>query len=93
MPQAPQPQTYTLPQTAPAKNHGRTLAGWVLAYGITLGVLVTAVGLIMLKHPVMLAGVIVIVLSLLVSLVLRKMGKGQPGPMVNFSKPGPWYND
>src|SRR5699024_1212117 len=43
---------YTLPAAAPPHNEGRTVAGWTMMAIVSLGVLVTCVGLIIGNHEV-----------------------------------------
>ncbi|MGC5628050.1 HGxxPAAW family protein [Georgenia sp. Z1344] len=70
---------YRLPVAAPPHNEGKTVAAWSVMLIVTLGVLVSCVGLI-LDIPVLtwVAGPIVVVAALVVGLVLRLSGQGQP---------------
>lgn len=84
---------YDLPPVAPAANEGKTVAGWVMFWGVCLGALVTAVGVMLWQMWVVAVGVALLVLSLVVSRVMSAMGMGQPRDQEN--KPGPgeadWY--
>lgn len=91
MPQMPQPQTYTLPPSPPFHNHGRTKAAWALVWGVSLGVLLGGLGLILEVSGLVIAGVAVTVLALLVSIVMRSMGLGQPDSPEREDRD--WYDD
>ncbi|ROR71671.1 HGxxPAAW family protein [Bogoriella caseilytica] len=85
MPQLPQPQSYTLPPASPAHNHGRTVAAWVLVWAVTLGFLLSGVGLALIgvvepgiAWGLLIAGAAVIVLGLVLSVGMRMAGYGQP---------------
>jgi hypothetical protein len=78
MVQTPEPHTYELPAAAPYSNHGRTKAAWVLMWGVCLGVLVAGVGLILADNMVALVGAAVVVVAIVLSVVMRGMGLGQP---------------
>lgn len=91
MPQSPEPQTYTLPPAAPFTNHGKTKAAWTLMWGVSIGVLVVGLGLILESRAVEIGGVAILVLSLVVSQILRGMGLGQPAPTSAPSKEPDWY--
>lgn len=80
MVQTPEPHTYTLPPAAPFSNHGRTKAAWVLMLGVSLGFLVAGVGLIISNDMVVVAGVVVTLASIVISVIMRGMGLGQPAP-------------
>ncbi|MGO1173515.1 MAG: HGxxPAAW family protein [Actinomycetaceae bacterium] len=70
---------YRLPVAAPPHNEGKTVAGWTFMAIVTLGVLVSCVGLVIDNQTVMwIAGPAVIVVGFIVGLVLRRSGKGQP---------------
>ncbi|MFC4555348.1 HGxxPAAW family protein [Georgenia faecalis] len=71
-------RTYDLPPTAPFANHGKTVASWTLIWGVSLGVLVAALGLIAWNIWVIGAGAAIVVIGLVVSGILRAMGMGQP---------------
>ncbi|MFC7406784.1 HGxxPAAW family protein [Georgenia alba] len=91
MAQIPQPETYTLPPTAPFDNHGRTKAAWVLVFGVSLGVLVGGLGMILARQELMIAGAAVTVLSLVVSAVMRAVGLGQADAR-KARQTGDWYS-
>ncbi len=84
---------YELPPSAPFTNEGKTVAGWVMFWGVCLGGLVTGLGMILSYPLVMWAGVALIVLTLIVSKVLSVMGMGQPRNRDNPPGPGEadWY--
>ncbi|TRW46198.1 HGxxPAAW family protein [Georgenia yuyongxinii] len=92
MPQTPEPQSYTLPPTAPFTNHGRTKAAWVLMWGVCLGFLLTALGLMLSQMVVIIIGVVLAVGSVVVSLVMRGMGLGQPSPVTVGQDGRDWYS-
>lgn len=76
------PEIAYLPPGIPPTNHGHTVAAWVTMAGITLGVLISAWGVIVAQtSPVWLVpfvlGFAVVGASLIVGLVLRNLGKGQ----------------
>lgn len=69
---------YTLPAAAPPHNEGQTVAGWTMMAIVSLGVLVSCVGLIIENYEIAwYAGPAVVVLGLVVGLVLRLLGQGQ----------------
>lgn len=69
---------YELPHTAPFTNEGKTKAGWLMFWGVSLGALVTALGVILWEQWVMIVGVVLLVLTVVTSRVLAGMGLGQP---------------
>lgn len=76
------PEIAYLPPGVPPHNHGHTVAAWVTMAGITLGVLVSAWGLVLAASSsagpiVFVLGLVVVLVSLIVGLVLRNMGLGQ----------------
>lgn len=79
--------TYRLPASSPLANHGKTLAGWVLFWGVTVGLTVLAVG-IFTNPGILIAGIVITIASLVGSFVLRAMGKGQPK---STSARSDWY--
>lgn len=85
-------ETYTLPPAVPYENHGRTKAGWTMAWGCCIAALVIGLGVIF-SEPLAWAGVGVLVLSLALSYVLLKTGKGQPRSLTDTAKGGAWYED
>ncbi|WP_434080720.1 HGxxPAAW family protein [Sanguibacter sp. Z1732] len=66
------------PSHAPHANHGGTPAGWALMGVSAVGAVIVAIGIILPSNPVILAGVIVLVVGAVISLVLRGLGMGQP---------------
>lgn len=74
----PVEEPVVLPDAAPHSNEGKTLAGWTLMYVVGLGALIVAVGMVIERMPVLIAGVGVIVLGLVASAILRALGHGQP---------------
>ncbi|UNX56155.1 hypothetical protein MF406_08125 [Georgenia sp. TF02-10] len=93
MPQPPARQTYKLPTHAAYSNHGRTPAAWVLMIGCCLGVLIVGLGLILTLRWVLIAGLVVIAVSLVASLVMRGMGLGQAPQEQPGKRDGDWYSD
>jgi len=69
---------YDLPPKAPFHNEGKTVAGWVMFWGVCLGAVVTALGLVLWQMGVLVAGVAVLVLTVVASIVLSAVGLGQP---------------
>jgi hypothetical protein len=67
-----------LPEAAPYHNEGKTVASWVAMAGVTLGAIIAAIGFAVVLGWVIAVGVVVIVISLVVGLVLRNRGYGQP---------------
>ncbi|WP_052436781.1 HGxxPAAW family protein [Georgenia sp. SUBG003] len=93
MVQTPEPHTYELPAAAPFSNHGRTKAAWVLMWGVCLGFLAAGVGLIVGSNIVVIAGAAVVVVAIVLSVVMRGMGLGQPaarGPEETADRD--WYS-
>lgn len=75
------PKIYDVSEFKPAPgakhvHHGRTVAAWAGSMIALVGFIVGAIGLIMGSWPVFWAGGVVLALSLIVTVVLRKMGKG-----------------
>ncbi len=66
------------PSTPPQSNHGRTVAGWFLFWATCIGVVVIAVGAVQFNKVTIGIGAGVVLLGLVVSVVLRLMGFGQP---------------
>jgi hypothetical protein len=93
MVQTPEPHTYTLPSAAPYSNHGRTKAAWLLMLGVCLGFLVGGVGLIISNDVVVIAGAVIAVGSVVVSVIMRGMGLGQPVPRATAeTEKKDWYS-
>lgn len=57
-------------------HHGRTTAAWAGSMTALVGFIILAAGLLFSSWPVFWIGGAVLVLSLVVTLVLQKMGKG-----------------
>lgn len=72
------PVSYELPPVSPHTNEGKTMAGWTLMWGSTLGAAFVAFSVIFWQQWVLIVGVGIIVVSLVLSLVMRAMGMGQP---------------
>ena len=76
------PEIAYLPPGVPPTNHGHTVAAWVTMAGITLGTLISAVGLVLAAGSsaglvMFVVGLVVVGASLIVGLVLRNLGMGQ----------------
>lgn len=76
-----EPKLYDVSDFRPAPgdkhiHHGRTVAAWAGSVISLVGFLVGAVGLVFGNWPVFWAGGVLLVLSLVVTVILRKMGKG-----------------
>jgi hypothetical protein len=74
----PERETVVLPDAAPHSNHGRTLAGWTLTWGVVLGCAVVAVGMVVPSMPMIWIGSGVVVVALALGAILRALGHGQP---------------
>ena len=92
MPQTPEPQTYTLPPSAPFANHGRTKAAWVLMWAVCLGVLLAGLGMMLNHSVVMIVGIVLALGGVVVSLVMRGMGLGQPAHASVNADERDWYS-
>lgn len=84
---------YQLPSKAPYSNEGKTVAGWVMFWGVCLGAVVTALGLILWNMGVLVAGIAILVVGIVASIVLSAVGMGQPRNRDNPPGPGQpdWY--
>src|SRR5699024_3166520 len=72
------PKTYAVPPP-PHHNEGKTAAAWTMNLGIVLGALAIAVGMVVGDLAVLLwAGAAVVVASIVVGVVLKLAGLGQP---------------
>jgi hypothetical protein len=60
-----------------ASNHGNTPAAWTTVALLVVSFTVVCVGVLMLSIPVMIAGAVLIVLSLIVGKVMAMMGYGK----------------
>jgi hypothetical protein len=69
-----------LPPAAPHHNEGKTVASWTAMAGVTVGALIAALAVVFASVVLFVVGFVVIALSLVVGLVLRRMGFGQPDP-------------
>lgn len=70
------PRTYAVPPPPP-HNEGSTVAAWVNTVGCVLGAIVAAFGLALGDLPIIIAGAVVVVITMIVSFVLRLAGFGQ----------------
>jgi hypothetical protein len=76
-----EPKFYDVSEYKPAPgnkhiHHGRTPAAWVGSMIALLGFLVGAAGLVFGSWPVFWAGMVILVISLIATVVLQKMGMG-----------------
>jgi ATP/ADP translocase len=69
-----------LPPAAPHHNEGKTVASWTAMAGVTIGALICALAVVFASAVLFVVGLVVIAVSLIVGLVLRRMGLGQPDP-------------
>lgn len=69
-------KTYAVPPASPL-NHGKTPAAWVMMVGVVAGAIVAAVGFTFSILALLIVGIVVIVLTVILSAVLRVMGFGQ----------------
>ena len=60
-----------------AGNHGSTPAAWTLVVLVTLGFIVSTVGLVIGQWPAFWAGVIIVALGAIVGGVMKKAGLGK----------------
>lgn len=67
----------TLPERAPAANHGRTAAGWTLFVGGAIAALVVAAGFIVPSMVLIYIGIGIAVVGIVASIALRAAGYGQ----------------
>jgi hypothetical protein len=68
-----------LPPAVPPTNHGHTTAAWTAMIGIMLGVAVGAVGMLpQVPDALVWVGAVIVAASLVLGLVLRNLGFGQP---------------
>ncbi|WP_402465883.1 HGxxPAAW family protein [Isoptericola aurantiacus] len=68
-----------LPLAVPPTNHGHTVAAWTAMIGVMVGALVSAIGCMPgVPFAVFWAGLVVAAAALVVGLVMRNMGYGQP---------------
>ncbi|PYG02333.1 hypothetical protein SAMN05216184_101806 [Georgenia satyanarayanai] len=84
---------YDLPPVAPFHNEGKTVAGWVMFWGVCLGAVVVALAIVLWETWILIVGVAVLVLALVASKVLSVMGMGQPRNRDNPPQGGEhnWY--
>ena len=66
-------------------NHGSTPAAWTLVVLMTLGFIVSTVGLVIGHWPVFWAGVALVGLSAVVGGIMKAAGLGQPRSAVSSS--------
>lgn len=85
---------YELPRQAPNSNEGKTVAGWVMFWGVCLGGVVTGLGLVLWELWVLIAGIAILAVTIIASIVLAAVGMGQPRNRDN--RPGggeaSWYS-
>jgi hypothetical protein len=75
------PKIYDVSEYKPAPgnkhvHHGRTLAAWVGSTIALIAFIVGAIGLVMGSWTVFWIGAVLLVISLIATVVLQKMGKG-----------------
>jgi hypothetical protein len=75
------PKIYDVSEYKPAPggrhvHHGRTAAAWAGSMISLVGFIVGAIGLMIGSWPVFWAGGVLLVISLIATVVLQKMGKG-----------------
>lgn len=76
-----EPKIYEVSEYKPAPgnkhvHHGRTPAAWAGSMISLVGFIVGAIGLMIGNWPVFWAGGVLLVVSLIATVVLQKMGKG-----------------
>ncbi|ANC30336.1 HGxxPAAW family protein [Isoptericola dokdonensis] len=72
-----------LPEAVPPTNHGHTVAAWTAMIGVILGALVSSVGVLPgVPFVLFWVGLAIAAGALVVGVVLRNMGYGQPKPGV-----------
>lgn len=69
-------KTYTVPP-APPHNEGKTIAAWALTVGVVLGAVVAAFGIALLNFVYVWVGAAIIVVTMIVSIVLKFAGLGK----------------
>lgn len=69
-----------LPQYIPFHNEGKTVAGWLVSYGLMVAATIVGAGLIFHITPLWWAGIVVGVLTLVAGGAMRAAGLGQPAP-------------
>lgn len=86
----PASETYTLPPGIAPVNEGHTPAAWAMFWAVTIGLTVAAVGFTIGSWVLTGVGLVVLVVGLLVSLSMRRAGKGQP---LDTTPRRTWYDD
>lgn len=76
-----------LPPGSPPVNHGKTPAAWTTFLLVTIGSLVSSVGLVLGSVAIAVAGGVVIIGGLVVGKVMQAMGLGQPPGVTPPQKP------
>ena len=61
-----------------AGSHGSTPAAWTLVVLITLGFIVSTVGLVIGQWPAIWAGVVIVALGAIVGGIMKAAGLGKP---------------
>lgn len=69
-----------LPESAPPTNHGHTTAAWVTVSLIMVGAVLASVAVIVSQPWLFWVGLGVVVVAVVVGLVLKVLGLGQPTP-------------
>lgn len=69
-----------LPPAAPPRNHGHTVAAWVTVSIVMLGGVVASAAVVASLTWLFWVGLGIVVLGVVVGLVLRRAGLGQPEP-------------
>ena len=69
-----------LPPASPPRNHGHTVAAWVTVTVVMVGAAIASGAVVAALPWLFWVGIGVVVLGVLVGLVLRKAGFGQPEP-------------
>jgi hypothetical protein len=68
-----------LPSAAPPTNHGHTTAAWVTVSLVIVGAVVASVAVLTALPWLFWVGIGVVVVAVVVGLVLKVLGLGQPG--------------
>ena len=74
----PATETYTLPPGVAPHNEGNTPAAWAMFCAVTIGLGVAVVGFTLGSWILTIVGLVLLVGGLLLSLAMRRAGKGQP---------------
>ncbi|PWD49599.1 hypothetical protein C8046_01615 [Serinibacter arcticus] len=71
-----------LPPASPFHNEGKTVAGWLVCWGLIIGSTILGVGMIAAIMPLVIAGSIVCAATLVAGGAFRAAGHGQPQPVL-----------